>query len=202
VTYAFCFSPLAAEIYCNVHTPFVKKKFIVKISELVVKPVKIYNPRMAGRLLSDIPTNLCQANDHKWILYIKLTVALAVNPMSYMCLTSLQKWNWARWQMLFHPTALTLEFCNPLTFGQIHLSCAFCAFPGWNMTQKIHFLLHHWSIPPSPSMQYFILIGWKSPGLPGPDIVFRPVHKKSSVNLGKVRPVSQKHQCSVQFKGL
>jgi hypothetical protein len=26
--------------------------------------------------------------------------------MNHMCLTSLQKSNWARWQMLFHPTAL------------------------------------------------------------------------------------------------
>ncbi len=32
--------------------------------------------------------------------------------------------------------------------------------------------------------------------LPGPKL-FRPVHQKSSVSLGKVRPISQKHQCSV-----
>ncbi len=101
-----------------------------------------------------------------------------VRPMSHIHLTRLQKRNRAWWQMLFHPTALRSEFCNPLNFGQIHLSCAFCALPGWNMTQKIRLFLHHWSTPPSPSMQYFILIGWKSPVLPGPDIVFRPVHKK------------------------
>ncbi len=85
-----------------------------------------------------------------------------VRPMSRMHLTSLQKCNRAWWQMLFHPTALTLEFWNPLTSGQIHLSCVFCALPGWNMTQKIHLLLHYWSIPLSPSMQYFILIGRES----------------------------------------
>jgi hypothetical protein len=65
-------------------------------------------------------------------------------------------------QMLFHPTAFRSEFCNPLTFGHIHLSCAFCALPGWNMTQKIRLLLNHWSILPSHSMQYFILIGWRA----------------------------------------
>ncbi len=100
-----------------------------------------------------------------------------VRPISHIHLTRLQKRNRAWWQMLFHPTALRSEFCNPLTFGQIHPSCAFCALPGWNMTQKICLLLHHWSILSSPSMQYFILIGWKSPVLPGPDIVFRLVHK-------------------------
>ncbi len=35
--------------------------------------------------------------------------------------------------MLFHPTALTLEFCNPLTFGQMCISCASWDFAGWNM---------------------------------------------------------------------
>jgi hypothetical protein len=102
-----------------------------------------------------------------------------------MHLTNLQKRYRARWQMLFHPTELRSEFCNPLTFGQIHLSCAFCALLGWNMTQKIRLSLHHWSIPPSPSMQYFILIGWKNPVLSGPDIVFRPEHKKCSANFTK-----------------
>jgi hypothetical protein len=57
-----------------------------------------------------------------------------VGPPSHMCLTSLQKCNRAWWQMLLHPTASKSEFCNPLTFGQINLSCAFCALPGWNMT--------------------------------------------------------------------
>jgi hypothetical protein len=89
-------------------------------------------------------------------------IIYTVRPMNHMCLTSLQKCNRAWWQMLFHPTALTLEFWNPLTFGQIHLSCVCCALPGWNMTQKIHLLLHYWSIPLSPSMPYFILIGQES----------------------------------------
>jgi hypothetical protein len=53
------------------------------------------------------------------------------------------------------------------------------------MTQKIRLLLHHWSIPPSPSMQYFILIGLKNPVLSGPDIVFRPEHTKCSANFTK-----------------
>jgi hypothetical protein len=114
-----------------------------------------------------------------------------------MHLTHLQKRNWAWWQMLFHPIALRSEFCNPRTFGQIHLSCAFCALPGWNMTQKICLLLHHWSIPPSHSMQYFILIGWKSPVLSGPDIIFWPVHKKSSANFKNVRPISQNIRCNI-----
>ncbi len=90
-----------------------------------------------------------------------LATICTVRPMSRMHLTSLQKCNRAWWQMLFHPTALTSEFSNPLTFGQIHLPCALCAFPGWNMTQKNHFLLLHWSNPPYPPMQYFILIGWR-----------------------------------------
>jgi hypothetical protein len=113
-----------------------------------------------------------------------------VRPMSHMHLTNLQKRNRARWQMLFHPTELRSEFCNPLTFGQIHLSCAFCALLGWNMTQKIRLLLHHWSIPPPPSMQYFILIGWKNPVLPDPDIVFRPEHNN-------VRQISQIIRCNI-----
>ncbi len=108
-----------------------------------------------------------------------------VRPMSHMHLTSLQKCNRAWWQMLFHPTALRSEFCLPLTFGQIHLSCAFCAFPGWNMTQKIHFLLHHWSIPPSPSMQYFILIGQrKEPLLPGGLFLGRMTQNRPNKNPG------------------
>ncbi len=67
-----------------------------------------------------------------------------------MCLTSLQKCNRARWQMLFHPTVLRLEFCNPLTFGQMCISCAFYALPGWNLTKKNLLLINNWSVPPNP----------------------------------------------------
>jgi hypothetical protein len=59
-----------------------------------------------------------------------------VRPMSRMRLTSLQKCNRAQWQMLFHPTALTLEFCNALTFGQMCISCSYCAFTGCNVTHN------------------------------------------------------------------
>jgi hypothetical protein len=38
--------------------------------------------------------------------------------------------------------------------------------------------------------------------LPGPEVVFRPVHQKSSANFRKVWPVLQKPQCSVQLKSL
>ncbi len=73
-----------------------------------------------------------------------------VRPLSHMCLTSLPKCNRARWQMLFHPTVLRLEFCNPLTFGQMCISCAFYALPGWNLTEKNLLLIDNWSIPPNP----------------------------------------------------
>jgi hypothetical protein len=73
-----------------------------------------------------------------------------VRPLSHMCLTSLQKCNQARWQMLFHPIVLRLEFCNPLTFGQMCISCAFYALPGWNLTKKNLLLFDDWSIPPTP----------------------------------------------------
>ncbi len=71
-----------------------------------------------------------------------------VKPMNRMCLTSLQKCNRARWQMLFHPTEFKLEFCNPLTFGQMWISCASWASTGWNMTQRNLLFIHDsWAIP-------------------------------------------------------
>ncbi len=79
-----------------------------------------------------------------------------------MRLTSLQKCNRARWQMLFHPTELTLEFCNPLTFGQMSISCTSWALTGWNMTRKNLLFIHdslRTLLP--PSQQHFILIGWE-----------------------------------------
>jgi hypothetical protein len=71
--------------------------------------------------------------------------------MSHICLTNLQKCNRARWQMLFHPTVLTLEFYNPLTFGQMCIFCASWAFTGWNVTQKTLLFDHDSSVTPSPS---------------------------------------------------
>jgi hypothetical protein len=87
--------------------------------------------------------------------------------MSHMCLTNLQKCDRARWQMLFHPTALTLEFYNPPTFRQTCISCASWAFTGWNVIQKTLLFIHDSSVTPSPSQQYFILIGPENP-LPPP----------------------------------
>ncbi len=108
--------------------------------------------------------------------------------MSHMCLTSLQKCNRAQWQMLFHPTTLTLEFWNPLTFEQMCISRANCDLTGWTVTQKTLLFIHDSSVTPSPSQQYFSLIGPDKPPipvLPGPEIVFRPVYKKSSAHSGK-----------------
>jgi hypothetical protein len=59
-----------------------------------------------------------------------------VRPMSRMRLTSLQKSNRARWQMLFHPTVLKFGFCDPLAFGQMCISCASWAFTGCNVTHS------------------------------------------------------------------
>ncbi len=84
-----------------------------------------------------------------------------VGPMSCMCLTRLQKCNRVQWHMLFHPTALSLEFCNPLTFEQMCIFCAYCVLAGWNVTQRILWFIHGSSMIPSPSYQYFILIGSK-----------------------------------------
>ncbi len=70
--------------------------------------------------------------------------------MNHMCLTSIQNCNRARWQMLFHPTEFQLEFCNPLTFGQMWISWASWASTGWNMTQKNLLLIHDSWRTPSP----------------------------------------------------
>ncbi len=39
--------------------------------------------------------------------------------MTDLYLTNLQKYNWVQWQTLIHLKALSLEFCNPWTSGQI-----------------------------------------------------------------------------------
>jgi hypothetical protein len=89
-----------------------------------------------------------------------------VRPMNFIWLTSLQKSSRAQWLMLFHPKALRLEFCNPLTSGHIQLSCAYCALIGWNSTQKT--LLSSWFCNPLTSGQvwlsyiYCALTGWSA----------------------------------------
>ncbi len=68
--------------------------------------------------------------------------------MSRTCLTSLQQCNRARWQMLFHPTVLTLEYCDPLNFGQICISYASWALTGCNVT---HSSISSWLVQRVPS---------------------------------------------------
>jgi hypothetical protein len=58
---------------------------------------------------------------------------------------------------------INLEFNNPLTFGQMCISFASWAFTGWNVTQKILLFIYDSSVTPSPSQQYFILIGPENP---------------------------------------
>jgi hypothetical protein len=129
-----------------------------------------------------------------------MVLAHTVKPMSQMCLTSLQKCNRARWQMLFHPTTLTLDFCNPLTSGQMCMSCASWTFTKWNITQKNLLFIDDSSRTPL-HLTAILHSGWlretptpsPTPMLPGPEIVFRPVHQKSSVN-------STKHHCNIHSK--
>ncbi len=59
-----------------------------------------------------------------------LTEECTVRSMSRMRLISLQKCNRAQKQRLFHPAAVTSECCNPLSFGQMCVSCAYCALTG------------------------------------------------------------------------
>jgi hypothetical protein len=66
-----------------------------------------------------------------------------------MWLTSLQKCDRALWQMLFHPTALTFEFCDPLAFEQMCISCFHCALTGCNVT---HNSISSWLVQRDPPL--------------------------------------------------
>ncbi len=57
------------------------------------------------------------------------------------------------------PTEFKLEFCNPLTFGQMWISWASWASTGWNMTQKNLLFIHDSWRTPSPLIAILHLIG-------------------------------------------
>ncbi len=81
------------------------------------------------------------------------------------------------------PNSIKIRVMYPLSFGQIHLPCAFCASPGWNLTRKIPLLIRNWFKPAFPLLSYFILIGWKSLSALPPDPTLPPFHIPSTSPL-------------------
>jgi hypothetical protein len=90
------------------------------------------------------------------VMFFKSPMAYTVRPMSRMRLTSLQKCNRARWRMLFRPTVLTFEFCDPLTFGQM---CFPVPLELLLDVMRLIVVFHHdWSreTPPHPNAPLFL----------------------------------------------